>query len=238
VLRQTSRAAMSLGAVLWDLDGTLVDTAPDLCAVLATLLQRRHLPPLPFAIARNEVSNGAIGMLKAAFPTTTDPDDLERLRLEFLEIYLGRVCNSSRVFSGLETFLTYLDEISVPWGIVTNKPHAMTVPLLTALGIAHRPACVVSGDRLAQRKPHPAPLLLAAEELALDPGRCVYIGDAPRDIEAGRAAGMTTIAATYGYIPLRDDPCSWGADLIVDRPLGFLEAWRALTATTEDRRHA
>jgi len=229
---------MTIRAVLWDLDGTLVDTAPDLCAVLKTLLTRRRAPLLPFAIARNEVSNGAIGMLRAAFPTTTAPDELERLRLEFLEIYLERICVYSRIFNGIESFLSKLDDSGVPWGIVTNKPHAMTVPLLDALGIAQRPACVISGDRLAQRKPHPAPLLLAAEELALDPAQCVYIGDAPRDIEAGRAAGMATVAAAYGYIPLRDDPYRWGADVVVHRPGNLWDAYQALAVPTEKRQHA
>ncbi len=229
---------MTIQAILWDLDGTLVDTAPDLCAVLTTLLKRRNVPPLPYALARNEVSNGAIGMLRAAFPGTTDADELERLRLEFLDIYLEKVCVYSRIFSGLEIFLSKLDESRIPWGIVTNKPHAMTVPLLKALAIDDRPACVISGDRLAQRKPHPAPLLLAAEELSLAPASCVYIGDAPRDIEAGRAAGMTTIAAAYGYIPMRDDPYGWGADVVVHRPLGLWDAYRSLETITGARRHA
>ena len=229
---------MTIDAVLWDLDGTLVDTAPDLCAVLTTLLTRRGAPPLPFAIARNEVSNGAIGMLKAAFPATTEPQALERLRLEFLDIYLQRICIYSRIFNGIDSFLHKLDDAGLPWGIVTNKPHAMTVPLLTALGIVQRPACVISGDRLAQRKPHPAPLLLAAEELELKPAQCVYIGDAPRDIEAGRAAGMATIAAAYGYIPMRDDPYSWGADVVVHRPLALWDAYQTLAVPAKTRQHA
>jgi 2-phosphoglycolate phosphatase len=229
---------MTPRAVLWDLDGTLVDTAPDLCAVLTTLLKRRNAPLLPYALARNEVSNGAIGMLKAAFPSTTDADELEQLRLEFLDIYLDQVCIYSRIFRGLEHFLSKLDEYKIPWGIVTNKPHAMTVPLLKTLAIDGRPACVISGDRLAQRKPHPAPLLLAAKELALDAASCVYIGDAPRDIEAGRAAGMATIAAAYGYIPMHDDPSGWGADVVVHRPLGLWDAYRSLGSHAEARRHA
>lgn len=229
---------MTFQAVLWDLDGTLVDTAPDLCAVLTILLKRRRVPLLPYAVARNEVSNGAIGMLKAAFPTLTDTDDLEQLRLEFLDIYLEKICINSRIFRGLEGFISKLDDERIPWGIVTNKPHAMTVPLLKALAIDNRPACVISGDRLAHRKPHPAPLLLAAEELALKPARCVYIGDAPRDIEAGRAAGMATIAAAYGYIPMHDDPYGWGADVVVHRPLELWDAYRSLEHHAGARRHA
>jgi len=209
---------MRLGAVLMDLDGTLVDTAPDLCAVLTQLLARRKRPLLPYAIARNEVSNGAIGMLKAAFPEVSNAEELEALRLEFLDIYLESVCVYSQLFRGLDVVLNVFDEIKLPWGIVTNKPHAMTEPLLAKLGLAERPACVISGDRLPQRKPHPAPLLLAAEELGITAAQCIYVGDAPRDIQAGRAAGMATIAAAYGYIPMWDDPSRWGADLVIRHP--------------------
>lgn len=211
-------------AVLLDLDGTLVDTAPDLCAVLNALLARRERPPLPYAIARNEVSNGALGLLRAAFRDTVDAAALEALRLEFLEIYLQAVCIKSRLFSGLEDILKSLDDIAHPWGIVTNKPGAMTDPLLAALGLRGRPGCVISGDRLPQRKPHPAPLKLAAAELGLEPAQCVYVGDAPRDIEAGRAAGMATVAAAYGYIRPSDDPYAWGADVVIHRPADLLDA--------------
>ncbi|MDH3421120.1 MAG: HAD-IA family hydrolase, partial [Gammaproteobacteria bacterium] len=188
---------MTRCAVLFDLDGTLVDTAPDLCAVLTALLSRHSRPPLPYAVARNEVSNGAIGMIRAAFADARSEDELERLRLDFLDIYLESVCINSRIFNGLNDVLHKLEELNCPWGIVTNKPRAMTEPLLGALGLDSRPACVVSGDRLPVRKPHPGPLRLAAEEIGFDTAHCIYVGDAPRDIEAGRAAGMATIAAAY-----------------------------------------
>lgn len=223
---------MSVRAVLLDLDGTLVDTAPDLCAVLNAQLARHGRPALPYAIARNEVSNGAIGMLRTAFPDVTDSDALERLRLEFLEIYLNEVCINSIIFNGLEDILNEFEQTSRPWGIVTNKPRAMTEPLLATLGLAGRPGCVVSGDRLPERKPHPAPLRLAASELGLDASQCIYVGDAPRDIEAGRAAGMATIAAAYGYIRPSDDPYTWGADLVIRRPRDLLQAceWQSAEA--------
>lgn len=211
-------------AVLFDLDGTLVDTAPDLCAVLTALLSRHSRPPLPYAVARNEVSNGAIGMIRAAFTDAESEDEIERLRLDFLEIYLESVCINSRIFSGLNDILLQLEELEHPWGIVTNKPHAMTEPLLGALGLDSRPACVVSGDRLPLRKPHPAPLRLAAEEIGFEPAQCVYVGDAQRDIEAGRAAGMATIAAAYGYIRQNEDPLDWGANLIIRHPGELLDA--------------
>jgi len=223
---------MTEPAVLLDLDGTLVDSAPDLCAVLNAVLASHGRPALPFAIARNEVSNGALGMLRTAFPEVRNADDLESLRLEFLDIYLESVCIHSKLFRGLEDILQNLDDVGRPWGIVTNKPRAMTEPLLAALGLEGRPHCVISGDRLPERKPHPAPLRLAAEELGLGVNQCIYVGDAPRDIEAGRAAGMATIAAAYGYIRPSEDPYSWGADIVIRRPAALLHAcdWLASRA--------
>jgi phosphoglycolate phosphatase len=219
---------MSRHALLLDLDGTLVDTAPDLCAVLNTLLGRHERPPLPYALARNEVSNGALGLLRAAFDDEDSPTALETLRLEFLEIYVNAICVNSRIFNGLESILDTVEEQGRPWGIVTNKPGALTERLLEALGLGPRVRCVISGDRLPERKPHPAPLALAAHELGVEPHHCVYVGDAPRDIDAGRAAGMSTIAAAYGYIRPHDDPQRWGADIVIRRPTDLLRACEKL----------
>ena len=223
---------MNIDAILMDLDGTLVDTAPDLVAVLNTLLNNRNLPPVPYAIARNEVSNGALGLIRLGFPTQGEAggetDEIEELRQEFLEIYTRRVCINSRLFIGLDTILASLYNTSFPWGIVTNKPHAMTVPLLEALDLPHPPSCVISGDRLPQRKPHPAPLWLGADEIGVAAERCVYVGDARRDIDAGLAAGMATVAAAYGYIRPGDDPSSWGASTVIRRPAHLLEAVNGL----------
>ena len=219
---------MSIEAILVDLDGTLVDTAPDLVAVLNKLLTDRGRPPVPYAIARNEVSNGALGLLRLGFPQRSGDAELEPLRLEFLEVYTRDVCINSRLFNGLDSILSQLYELSIPWGIVTNKPHSMTVPLLEELDLPNPPGCVVSGDRLPQRKPHPAPLRLGADELGIDAERCVYVGDARRDIDAGRAAGMTTIAAAYGYIRSDDDPAQWGASALIRRPGELLDAVNGL----------
>ena len=219
---------MSVEAILMDLDGTLVDTAPDLVDVLNTLLVDRNLPPVPFAIARNEVSNGALGLLRLGFPKLRSDNALEPLRLEFLDIYTRHVCVNSRLFNGLEDILRELHNKSIPWGIVTNKPHSMTTPLLEALDLPHPPRCVVSGDRLPQRKPHPAPLRLGADELGIEAERCIYVGDARRDIDAGRAAGMATVAAAYGYIRAADDPGQWGASTVIRRPRDLLEAVNGL----------
>jgi phosphoglycolate phosphatase len=207
---------VSVDAVLLDLDGTLVDTAPDLVAVLNRLLVQHGRAQMPFAVARNEVSNGAGGLLRLGFGDLRSPDELEMLRRRFLDIYEGCVSDRSKLFMSLEDIDEQLSRTI--WGVVTNKPDAFTKPLLAALGLAERARCVVSGDRLPQRKPNPAPLLLAADELGVAASRCVYVGDAPRDIEAGKAAGMATIAAAYGYIRPREDPYAWGADEVIRRP--------------------
>lgn len=200
-------------AILFDLDGTLVDTAPDMVAVLIDLQREENIAPIDYELARSHVSNGAAGLVSLAFPDIGDMDH-ERLRLRYLEKYSDAVCVNSILFPGLEKLLDRLDDARLPWGVVTNKPARMTDPLLEGLGLASRAACSVSGDTLPQRKPHPAPLLLASEQLGVEPALSVYVGDAARDIEAGRAAGMTTVAAAYGYIN-QEDPRSWGADDIV-----------------------
>lgn len=207
---------MSVRGVLFDLDGTLVDTAPDLVAVLNTLLKEHGRVRMPFAVARNEVSNGALGLLRLGFGELPPAAELEGLRQRFLQLYRENLCVGSKLFMDIERLFEQLTEAR--WGIVTNKPHAFTAPLLSALGIAGRWGTVVSGDRLPQRKPDPAPLLLAAAELGLAPQACVYVGDAPRDIEAGQAAGMRTVAAAFGYIRPHEDPRDWGADVVVSQP--------------------
>jgi phosphoglycolate phosphatase len=201
---------------LLDLDGTLVDTAPDLVAVLNRLLVEHGRTRMPYAVARNEVSNGAGGLLRLGFGDVATAAEIDGLRPRFLELYAGDVASNSRLFIELKD----LDELGSrsELGIVTNKPDAYTRPLLAALGLAERMRSVVSGDRLPQRKPDPAPLNLAAEELGVETARCVYVGDAPRDIEAGKAAGMLTIAAAYGYIRPRENPFAWGADAVIRRP--------------------
>ncbi|MBN1240579.1 MAG: HAD-IA family hydrolase [Gammaproteobacteria bacterium] len=223
---------MTVHAILFDLDGTLVDTAPDLVAVLNRLLIDSSRPPAAYAVARNHASDGALGLIRLGFGCDLPPGSVEDLRDRFLQMYSAALCVNSRIFEGLSHILDIGS--SYRWGVVTNKPHAMTVPLLARLGLAERSGSIVSGDSLPQRKPHPAPLLLAAEELGVRPERCVYIGDAPRDIEAGRAAGMTTIAAAYGYIRPGTDVMSWGADLIVRHPAHLSAALAQLTRDDAD----
>ena len=200
-------------AVLFDLDGTLVDTAPDMVTVLQHIQQEHGIEPAAYDLARSYVSNGAIGLLTLGFPEVEIEigDELHQL---YLERYAEMICQESQVFTGLEELLDQLDDIDCPWGIVTNKPEQLTEPLLIALGLAERSSCIVSGDTLAVRKPDPAPLLLGCDLIGVDAATSIYIGDAERDIEAGRRAGMATIAAGYGYIVEDDDPREWDANVI------------------------
>jgi 2-phosphoglycolate phosphatase len=204
-------------AVLFDLDGTLVDTAPDMVGALQATQSAHDIAPLPYEVGRRHVSNGAIGLLRAGFPGI-DIRFGDAYHVEFLERYAAALCDGSRVFEGLDLLLDRLDEAACPWGVVTNKPEYLTTPLLEALGLASRSACTVSGDTLPVRKPDPGPLLHACDIAGVVSRRTLYAGDASRDIAAGAAAGMTTVAATYGYVTEEDDPLSWGADVIASDP--------------------
>jgi phosphoglycolate phosphatase len=200
-------------AVLFDLDGTLVDTAPDMVAVLQSLQTDHDLDPVSYELGRSYVSNGAVGLLRLGFPDADD-DEIEELRLAYLERYSGQLCERSALFPGLDMLLKHLQEIGRPWGVVTNKPQNLTAPLLEALNLTNSAACCVSGDTLPVRKPDPAPLHHACKIGGLDSATTLYIGDSSRDIEAGRAAGMATIAAAYGYVTPDDDASAWGANAI------------------------
>ena len=202
-------------AILFDLDGTLIDTAPDMVAVLLEMLESEGRDPIPYDVVRSFVSNGSAGLIHLGFPDVSE-DKHEQLRIEYLDRYEESVCVHSTIFAGLEILLDQFDDKGLPWGVVTNKPARFTKPLLEALGLGDRVACQVSGDTIPERKPHPAPLLLACKQAGVQPTRSVYIGDAARDIEAGQAAGMYTVAAAYGYITDDDNAASWNADVIAD----------------------
>jgi 2-phosphoglycolate phosphatase len=207
------QALDNIEAILFDLDGTLIDTAPDMVAVLGDLQQAHGIEPLPYEWARANVSKGAIRLLELAFPDIGE-SDFEDLRQEYLDLYEASVCVASQVFPGLPELLDALDARGCPWGVVTNKPQRMTDPLLAALGLSKRLCCAISGDTLPERKPHPAPLLLGCEQAGTSPQRSVYVGDAANDMVAARAAGMSAIAAAYGYIVPDDDPATWNPDAI------------------------
>lgn len=216
-------------AVLFDLDGTLVDTAPDMVAVLQDMQDAHGVAAVPYAAARSQVSNGALGLLRVGFPDIEHELD-SALHREYLERYVSRTSVDSKVFDGLDVLLDTLDEEAIRWGVVTNKPERFTTPLLESLGLLSRCACTVSGDTLKERKPHPAPMLLACEQAGVQPQQTIYVGDAARDIEAGRAAGMATIAVSYGYITDDDDPANWEADQIASDTADLTQ--RVLKAVT------
>jgi 2-phosphoglycolate phosphatase len=198
-------------AVLFDLDGTLADTAPDMVGALQEMQRDKGYSPVPYEQGRSTVSNGALGLLKLGFPDIGDPVRTG-LMSEFIERYKSNLCVKTTVFAGIDTLLNELDAANLAWGVVTNKPAHLTEPLMRSLQLANRCACIVSGDTLATRKPAPEPMLHACELAGVRPQHTIYVGDAARDIEAGCAAGMATIAATYGYIMDGDDPAEWNAN--------------------------
>jgi N-acetyl-D-muramate 6-phosphate phosphatase len=213
-------------ALLLDLDGTLLDTAPDMVGAFNRLRIEEGLAPLPFARVRPFVSHGAASLVRLGFGEPA-PAEFERLRQRFLALYAGALAGGTRLFPGCEVLLATLEARGIPWGIVTNKPGFLTTPLLAELGLLARAGCVVAGDTLPERKPHPLPMLHAAALIGRDPGACVYAGDHARDIAAGRAAGMVTIAVRYGYLADDEDPAAWGPDAIVATPgelLNFVAA--------------
>ncbi|HYQ73086.1 MAG TPA: phosphoglycolate phosphatase [Gammaproteobacteria bacterium] len=210
--------------VLFDLDGTLLDTAPDLAAALNSVLMENHREPLPLEAIRPAVSHGGIAIIRRGFGLEAADPAIEPLRQRLLEHYRANICTHTRPFPGMSGVLESLEMRGLNWGVVTNKPGWLTTPLLTELGLLQRAACVVSGDTLAQRKPDPAPMLHACALAGSEPHHCVYAGDALRDVEAGNAAGMYTLVALFGYIQEHDRPYEWQADAMIDAPADLL-AW-------------
>jgi 2-phosphoglycolate phosphatase len=221
---QRKPGARALGAVLFDLDGTLADTAPDLSAALNRVRSDRGLEPLPLAQLRPYASHGARGLLGAGMSIAPGEPFYEELRDAFLSHYEAALCVESTLFAHIDALLDALDARALPWGIVTNKATRYTTPLLASLHLTPRATTVICGDTTPFAKPHPAPLTEAAHRLGVAPGHCVYVGDARRDIEAGNAAGMRTLVARWGYIEPDDAPDSWPADGILDEP-GALLGW-------------
>ena len=231
----------SIQAVLFDLDGTLLDTAQDLVASANWALEAEGLSPCPIEEAKPYISGGARTILgywlvkhveqrpTASYPqanvvSPTHEALLERLMNRMLEHYQLNLARHTCYFDGMERVLETLEEAGLPWGIVTNKQSRFTDPLAEALKLTSRTPCIISGDTTAEAKPHPLPLLTASERLGVSPESCVYIGDAARDIEAGKRAGMATLAALYGYIAAEEDVDAWGADDLLESP-GELLSW-------------
>ncbi len=217
--------------VLFDLDGTLLDTAPDLADALNAVLAEQGRARLPFEQIRPVVSHGGIALIQLGFGLQRSDPGFEALRERLLAIYRDNLAVKTRLFTGMAELLHEIEQRGLNWGVVTNKPGWLTEPLLQALGLRERAACVVSGDTLDQRKPHPAPMLYACQLAGSRPDQCVYIGDAERDIEAGRNAGMLTLVALFGYIQPDEDAHAWAADAAVETPADIL-AWIENTRQT------
>ena len=209
-------------AVLFDLDGTLADTARDLGAALNRLLAEEGLPPQPYTAVRPIASHGARGLVSLGFGIDKSHPRFEEYRLRFLDLYEHSFADETVLFDDINALLREIDARGLKWGIVTNKPMRFTDRLVPALPFAVPPAVVVSGDTVGVAKPDPAPMLHAAQQIDIAPEHCLYVGDAERDIQAGRAVGMKTVLVNWGYIADSDDTDSWQADITIDQPLALL----------------
>ncbi len=225
------RHALPIDAVLFDLDGTLADTAPDLGAALNRVRRDRGLEPVALETLRSAASHGARGLLRVGMGIVPEHADYEALRDALLAHYETALCVATTLFADVDGLLDAIEARALKWGIVTNKATRYTTPLIEQLGLGRRASAVVCGDTTPFPKPHPAPLLAAARMLGVPPARCVYVGDAERDVTAGIAAGMRTIVARYGYIESHESPDTWPADGNIDRPAALLDWLPAASAT-------
>jgi phosphoglycolate phosphatase len=213
----------TIRCVLFDLDGTLIDSAPDLAGAANAMRVARALPELPYERLRPMVGSGARGMVGAAFGVAPGEEGFEALRDEFLQRYADGLLQRTAVFADMVGVLQALERAALPWGIVTNKHERFTVPVVRGLGLHERAAALICGDTTAHSKPHPEPLLEAARRVGVAPRDCVYVGDDLRDVQAGRAAGMATLAAAWGYLGEREPVHEWGADAVVENPPALLK---------------
>lgn len=212
--------------VLFDLDGTLADTAPDLAGALNHVLIKHQQEPLPYETIRPVVSHGGIALTTLGFGE--NHPDFDNIYKELLAHYEANIANETSLFDGMSELLTQLEANNINWGVVTNKPGWLTEPLLEALDLTSRAATIVSGDTLKERKPHPAPILYACNQAGSEANECLYIGDAERDIEAGNRAGMLSIVALFGYIADSDKPDTWGAHALINSPQEILPLIQSL----------
>lgn len=213
---------MRLRAVLFDMDGTLLDTAPDFIAICQAMLAERGFPAVDDKLIRDEISGGAKAMVSAAFAMSPSAPEFEALRLEFLERYQQDCAVHSTLFEGMEHLLADIEKAKLLWGVVTNKPVRFAQPIMEQLNLSERSAVLICPDHVSRSKPDPEPLLLACKMLDLDPASVLFVGDDLRDIKSGRDAGTKTAAVRYGYIHPNDNPDHWGADVVVDHPLELL----------------
>lgn len=219
-------------AILFDFDGTFADTAPDMAFAANMLRITRGMDTLPLLDYRPHVSRGARGMVAVAFGVSPEDIEFAALRDEFLNVYEKNLCVYSKLFEGVNELVAYLERHEIQWGIVTNKARRFTDPLVKLMGLDIRTPCIVSGDTTPHAKPHPAPLLHAAELLGVDANDCWYVGDDERDIHAAHAAGMLGIVAAYGYLG-GTDPATWGGDASIDTPLDLETLLQRIVATTK-----
>lgn len=210
-------------AVLFDLDGTLVDTAPDLAYALNSVMQAQGLAPKLYEEIRPVASHGSVALLKLGFDITPEAPIFVSLRQQLLDVYFNNIARETRLFDDMERVLQHLESQHIPWGIVTNKPGFLTEPLCDQLGLSNRTNCIVSADTTPHAKPHPAPMLHACELIGQAPENCLYIGDAARDIEAGNVVNMTTLIASWGYLAKDDTPEEWHANGMIDHPHEILK---------------
>jgi phosphoglycolate phosphatase len=205
-------------AALFDLDGTFADTAPDLAASLNYVRAARNLPPLPLGILRPQASHGSRGLLKVGFDIEPEHPDFIPLRDMFLDHYANNICVQTRLFSDMAELIDTLEQRNIKWGIITNKPDRLTVPLMHALGYADRAACLISGDTCNNAKPHPEPMFKACKNIGIPPAHCLYLGDDLRDMKAANASGMQGIIANYGYVTANASIESWNAHGSINKP--------------------
>lgn len=213
-------------AVLFDLDGTLADTAPDLGGALNRLLAEQGRKPLPMERLRPHVSAGARGLIGIGLGLGPGDATYPELQQRFLAIYQESICVGTRLFDGMAAHLDTLEAAAIPWGVVTNKVQRFALPLMEQLGLRHRCACIVSGDSARRAKPHAHPLQLAAALVGSAPEDCIYVGDDERDVISGRSSGMHTVIAAWGYLGTGKAPQDWGADRIADTPAAILPSAR------------
>ena len=219
--------------VLFDLDGTLLDTAADLANALNALLRLNKQAPLPFEQIRPVVSHGGRALIERGFKIGPDHPDFDALKNQLLDYYQSHIAEQTTLFPGMGDVLNHIEQRGMNWGVVTNKPTWLTAPLMDALDLSRRAATIVCGDTLDERKPHPAPLLYACNAVGGKPETCLYVGDAERDIKAGRNAGMYTLVALFGYLMADDEPETWGATALIQQPSDILD-WLVLPATDFD----
>jgi phosphoglycolate phosphatase len=216
----------NIDAVLFDLDGTLIDSAPDLGAAADKMRTDRGLEPFPMSVYRPLAGAGARGMISVAFGLTPESPGFEALKEEFFANYESCLTERTYVFEGVSELIVRISQAGLKWGVVTNKSSRFTLPLTENMSLFNTAQTIISGDTTAHAKPHPAPLIEAARQLGVSTGRCVYVGDDERDIVAGRAAGMPTVAAAYGYLGSDADTQGWNADFTISAPLALLKLLR------------